>query len=77
MLIVEGTTIPPWFLDTALQREVREEGYDAGASILQEFFAKQLPKYLEDDLAPLGRQIIDCCLQGGTVEDYVRLLPVQ
>ena len=77
MLIVEGTTIPPWFLDASLQREVKEQGYDAGAAILQEFFAKQLPKYLEDDLAPAGREIIECCLQGGTVEDYVRLLPVQ
>ena len=75
MLIIEGTTLPPWFLDTSLQREVKEEGYDAGAAILQQFFAKQLPKYLEADLAPAGRGIIECCLQRGTVEDYVKLLP--
>jgi hypothetical protein len=75
MLVIEGTTLPPWFLDTALQREVKEDGYDAGAAILQQFFAKQLPKYLEADLAPIGREIIECCLHGGTVADYVKLLP--
>jgi hypothetical protein len=75
MLVVEGTTIPPWFLDTAMQREVKEDGYDAGAAILREFFAGQLPRYLEPDLSPVGRQIIECCLQGGSLEDYLRLLP--
>jgi hypothetical protein len=75
MLVIEGTTLPPWFLDTALQREVREEGYDAGAAILQQFFEKQLPKYLEADLSPVGREIIECCLQRGSVDDYGKLLP--
>jgi hypothetical protein len=75
MLVIEGTTLPPWFLDTALQREVKEAGYDAGARILLQFFERQLPKYLEADLAPVGRQIIECCLQGGSVDDYVKLLP--
>jgi hypothetical protein len=77
VLNVEGYTIPPWFLDVSLQREVGEDGYDAGAKVLVEFFYKQLPKYLDEDLNPLGRQIIECCLDMGTVEDYARLIPAE
>ena len=32
-------------------------------------------QYLVDDLDARGRQIIDCALRGGSVEDYDRLLP--
>ena len=29
---------------------------------------------LEPDLTPLGRQIIECCLNGGSVDDYQALI---
>ncbi len=29
------------------------------------------------DLDPLGKQIIDCCLSGGKVDDYEKLIPAQ
>jgi hypothetical protein len=74
MVTVEGTIIPPWFLDASLQREVKEDGYDAGAQILREFFAQQLPKFLEADLMPLGRKIIERCLEGATVQEYAELI---
>jgi hypothetical protein len=70
----EGSTIPPWFLQVELQREVQEAGYDAGAEILMEFFHKMLQSFNEDGLSPLGRQIIECCLDGGTVTDYEKLM---
>ncbi|MCC6494005.1 MAG: DUF4914 family protein [Pirellulales bacterium] len=76
-LQVEGRMIPRWFLQVNTQPEVGEEAYDAGAAILQQFFDKQLGKFLVDDLPQTGREIIQCCLDRGTVEDYERLMPAQ
>ncbi len=74
-MLVEGVQIGPWFLEVALQPEVGVSGYDAGARVLTEFFRRELTPYLEEaELDPVGRTIIDCCLRGGTVEDYVALL---
>jgi hypothetical protein len=74
-IMVEGQAIGNSFLRTELQPEVGEEAYDKGAGILNDFFRKQLPKFLEADLLPLGRQIIECCLASGSVADYATLLP--
>jgi hypothetical protein len=72
-LQIEGSNIPPFFLQVEKQPEVGVEAYDQGAAQLQEFFEKQLRKFLESDLAPEGRQIIQCCLDKGTVQDYENL----
>ncbi|MDX1681991.1 MAG: DUF4914 family protein [Phycisphaeraceae bacterium] len=74
-LQVEGTFVSRWFLQTETQPEVGEEGYDGGAQILRDFFHEQLPQYLEDDLDPIGRRIIECCLDEGTLEEYEALGP--
>jgi hypothetical protein len=74
-LQIEGRMIPRWLLQVDTQPEVGPEAYDAGAKILETFFHKQLRQFLEPDLSPLGREIIECCLAGGTVADYVKLLP--
>lgn len=71
---VEGTQIPHWFLEVESQPEVGVEGYLAGAEMLMAFFKSELQKYLEDDLDPLGRRIIQCCLDDGAVEDYEALI---
>ncbi len=71
----EGRTIPPWLLQVELQREVQEEGYDAGAEILLEFFHRMLKNFDTPDLNDLGKQIIECCLDNGTVKDYEQLMP--
>jgi len=74
-MLVEGIQINPWFLQVELQPEVGTAGYDAGAAVLGDFFRRELDPYLdEDDLDPLGRKIIECCHDGGTVEDYAALL---
>ncbi len=76
-MLVEGIQINPWFLQVELQPEVGTSGYDAGARVLAEFFRRELAPYLEEtDLDPLGRRIIECCQDGGTVEDYIALLGV-
>jgi hypothetical protein len=71
---IEGVRVGHWFLEVHEQPEVGTEGYDAGAAILRDFFRAQLPQFLEDDLLPLGREIIQCCLEDGSVEDYESLL---
>ncbi len=71
---IEGSMVPRWFLQVDTQPEVGPEAYDAGARVLTDFFHEQIRKYLQPDLDALGRQIIDCCLSGGSVEDYAALL---
>jgi hypothetical protein len=73
---IEGRMIPRWFLQVDTQPEVGEEAYDQGAEMLTAFFHRYLVDFLEPDLAPLGRQIIECCLGGGQIEDYEALIPV-
>lgn len=72
-LNVEGRQIPRWFLQVNSQPEVGNDGYDAGAAILREFFHKQLQGFLHEDLSPKGRQIIEACLADCGVEDYGRM----
>ncbi len=74
-LQLEGRFVARWFLQVNTQPEVGNDGYDQGARILYDFFRKQLDLFLTDDLDPLGRQIIECCLDEGSVEDYARLIP--
>mgnify|MGYP000170983447 CR=1 FL=1 len=74
---VEGSQIPNWLLEVDTQTEVGKEGYDAGAAILKAFFRRELEPYLaESDLDPLGRKIVECCLSDGSLDDYLRLLPI-
>jgi hypothetical protein len=74
---MEGTTIPHWFLEVNSQPEVGNDGYDQGAEILYNFFRRQLAEFLEDDLDPLGRRIIECCMDKGTVADYEVLIDIK
>lgn len=76
-LKVDGSYIAKGFLQPNLQPEVGNEGYDAGAAILTAFFKKELAKYLTPELKPLGRQIIECCLKDGTMEEYLELIPIR
>jgi len=65
------------FLRPELQSRLGEDGYDAGAKILTDFFKEELKQFLTDELDPLGRQIIECCLNDGTLEDYLALTPMK
>ena len=53
------------------------EGYDAGAKILADFHREQVAQFVCDDLDPLGKEIIDCCLHDGTLDDYLALTPMK
>jgi len=74
-ILVEGRGIGAWFLEVDKQPEVGKEAYDAGAAILREFFHQELKVFLQDDdLLPTGRRIIECCLNDGSVSDYLDLV---
>jgi len=73
-LRVDGQTIPKGMLRVNEQLEVGNEGYDAGAQILEEFFHRELKQFYSDELSPLGRRIIDVCMNGGSIEDYEEVM---
>ena len=72
---VEGVILPSFFLHVEEQAEVGIEGYDRGAAILKEFFEREVRKFLQPGLDRLGRLIIKCCLDGGTLRDYEAFMP--
>lgn len=76
-LNVEGRTIGRIFMHVEIQPEVGEEGYDQGEKVLYDFFREYLQDFLTPDLNPLGRQIVECCLDNGTVEDYEAFIPME
>ena len=73
---IERQNIRSVFLRCELQEMLGIEGYDKGAKILTDFFAKELQKFDTPQLAPLGKEIISCFKNGGTVEDYCKLTPM-
>lgn len=73
-IVIGEQEISEEFIRTNLQAEVGNDAYDAGSAILQDFFKKELAKYLKDGLDPLGRKIIECCLDGGSIGDYESLI---
>jgi hypothetical protein len=73
---IEGRTIGSLFFEVDRQPDVGREAYDAGAAMFAELFHRELAQFLVPDLLPLGRRIIECCLEGGTADDYVRVLDV-
>lgn len=74
---VDGTFIPKELLEVNKQVEVGNEGYDAGALILSNFFKKELKKFLSPGLDPQGRKIIECAMRDGSLEEYLELLPTK
>ena len=74
---LDGQFIRQTFLRPETQSKLGNAGYDAGAKILTDFFKEQLQQFVSDDLDPLGREIIDCCLHDGTLDDYLQLTPIK
>ncbi len=74
-LRVEGSMIPRVFLRVEEQLQGGREVYEEGARQWREFFARELKQFLVPDLDPLGKRIIEACLDAATPEDYRRLIP--
>lgn len=73
-MLFEGTLVPDKLLEVNTQPEIGNEAYDKGAEMLYEFFHKELKGYLRPELNPLGKQIIECCLQKKSLKDYEELI---
>jgi hypothetical protein len=71
----EGSIVADKFLEVNNQPEIGNEGYDKGAQILYNFFCQELRQFLVPELNPLGRKIIECCINKGSLEDYEQLIP--
>ncbi len=73
---IDRQNIRSVFLKCELQEMLGLEGYDKGAKILTDFFAKELKKFDVPELDPLGKEIIACFKRGSTIEDYCNLTPM-
>lgn len=74
-LRIEGTMLPRVFLQVEEQLQGGMDVYEEGARQWREFFARELKPFLVPDLDPLGKRIIEACLDGAHQEDYRRLIP--
>ncbi len=72
---IEGVPVAPWFLQVDTQPEVGAEAFDMGSAQLRDFFLEHLRGFHVASLAAKGREIIECCVEGGSVDDYSDLLP--
>jgi hypothetical protein len=72
---VEGQNVSKEFFKVEKQPEVGLAAYDQGAAMLRDFFIKELSQFTVPDLLPLGREIIECCMNDGSIEDYNALIP--
>jgi len=73
---VDGQNISSRFLRPERQAALGEEGYDKGAEILYDFFTKELAVYDTEELHPVGKQILECFYNRGTIEDYCAITPL-
>jgi len=76
-LTVEGQSFDTSFLKIEKQAEVGMEAYDIGASMLNDFFIEELKPYMTDELDKKGREIIDCLLSNGKLDDYENLIEAE
>jgi hypothetical protein len=67
-LVVEGQVFDQSFLK--VEHQIGEAAYDAGAKILADYFKAELTQFLDGALDLLGQKIVDCCLSGGSLDDY-------
>ena len=72
---IEGSLLPPVFLDVASQIQGGPEVFEEGAQLWRNFFKRELKPFLTPDLDPLGTKIIQACLDDATQDDYWKLIP--
>jgi hypothetical protein len=72
---IEGAIIPTIFMQVENQLQGGPEVVEEGARQWRAFFHRELQPYLTADLDPLGRKIVEACLNDATQEDYWKLIP--
>ena len=73
---VDGQHISHEFLQPETQDTLGIKGYDAGAQILYDFFARELSVYDVEELHPVGKQILECFKRNGSVQEYCDIIPL-
>ena len=73
---IDGQFVRRTFLRPELQSKLGEDGYDECAKIITAFFKEELQQFLVPELDPLGRQIIELCLNDAPLEEYLKLTPI-
>ena len=73
---IDGQYVRRTFLRPEFQSKLGFEGYDAGAKILTDFMKEQISEFLTDELDPIGRQIIELCLNDAPLEEYLKITPM-
>jgi len=76
-LKIDGQFVRKAFLQPDFQAEIGLDGYDKGAKMLTNFFKTELEKFNTPELHPLGREIIECFLNNGTLADYIKFIPMK
>lgn len=76
-LKLDGKYLRKSYLQPNHQSEVGNDGYDAGAKILTDFFKSELDQYLTRRLNPIGRKLIECCMNDGKIEDYLDIIQIR
>ena len=73
---IDGQYVRQTFLRPELQSKLGLEGYDAGAKILTDFFKEQIAQFNTDELDPIGKQIIELCMNDAPLEEYLKITPL-
>ena len=73
---IDGQYVRQTFLRPELQSKLGYEGYDAGAKILTDFFKEQIAQFNTDELDPIGKQIIELCMNDAPLEEYLKITPL-
>lgn len=76
-LKVDGQFVRKAFLRPETQAEIGLEGYDKGAAILTDFFKKELVKFNTPELNPIGRKIIEACMNNASLTEYTDIIPMR
>lgn len=76
-LKVDGQYVRKAFLRPETQAEMGADGYEKGAKILSDFFKKELVKFNTPELNPIGKKIIECCLNDAPLDEYLSIIPMR
>lgn len=73
---MDGQYVRQTFLRPEMQSKLGVSGYDAGAKILTNYFKQEIRQFMTDDLEPMGREIIELCLNDAPLEEYIKITPM-
>lgn len=76
--IFEGQELDIGFIKVEYQPEVGESAYDEGYRYIYEFFVKETQEYYKDpELDPIGKKILSCLYDKGSLEDFENILGIE